>query len=234
MAAEKKGHMRQNSKLILAALLLVYVGFAATRSVVSAGEHFVPPDITTASDIPYPFDNIASGLVSLSVNLTAAGQVEGVQEARGVPGLTAVATNAVSRWTFSPGKLDGAAVPSTIIVHVIFTPGALQSQNLPLQPGALVTPPLPSGYEPPQMAQASYAVYPPNSVATGTVVLGLLINKFSEVKEVTPIRSVASLTEAASAAVKNWTVNPATLNEKKLNAKVIVAFVFRSPSNSTP
>jgi hypothetical protein len=105
---------------------------------------------------------------------------------------------------------------------------------LPLQPGALVSPPLPAGYAPPQMAQASYAVYPPNSIGTGTVVLDLVINKFSEVKEVTPIRSVPSLTAAAIAAVKNWTVNPATLNEKKLKAHVIVAFVFRSPSTSPP
>jgi hypothetical protein len=84
------------------------------------------------------------------------------------------------------------------------------------------------------MAQAFYAVYPPNSVATGTVVLDLVINKFSQVKQVTPIRSVPSLTEAAIAAVKTWTVNPATMNEKKLSANVIAAFVFRSPTNSMP
>ena len=234
MAAGKKGRMRQSSELMLAALLLVFVGFAATRTKVSAGEHFVPPDITAAGDIPYPVDNIASGLVSLAVNVTAGGQVQNVQEVRGISGLTAVATNAVTTWTFSPGKLDGVAVPSTINVQVVFNPGTLQNQNLPLQPGALVAPPLPAGYEPPQMAQASYAVYPPNSVGTGTVVLDLVINKFSEVKEVTPIRFVPSLTEAAAAAVKNWTVNPATMNEKKLKAHVIVAFVFRSPSNSTP
>jgi hypothetical protein len=234
MAAEKKGRMRQNSKLILALLLLIYVGFAATRSEVSAGSHFVPPDITAAGDIPYPVDNIASGLVSLAVNVTEGGQVQNVQEVRGISGLTAVATNAVSTWSFSPGKLDGAAVPSTINVQVVFNPGMLQNQNLPLQPGALVTPPLPAGYVPSQMAQASYAVYPPNSMGTGTVVLDLVINKFSEVKEVTAIRSVPSLTEAAMAAVKNWTVNPATLNEKKLKSKLVVAFVFRSPSNSTP
>jgi outer membrane biosynthesis protein TonB len=226
--------MRQNSKWMLAVLLLVYVGFAASRSVVSAGSHFVPPDVTVASDIPYPVDNIASGLVSLAVNVTAGGQVQNVEVVRGISGLTAVATNAVNTWSFSPGKLDGNAVPSTINVQVIFNPGTLQDQNLPLSPGALVTPPLPAGYVPPQMAQASYAVYPPNSVATGTVVLGLLINKFSNVKNATPIRSVPSLTEAALAAVKNWTINPATLNEKKLSATVVVAFVFRSPTSSTP
>ena len=42
-----------------------------------------------------------------------------------------------------------------------------------------------------------------------------------------------SLTSAATAAVKNWTVNPATLNEKKLDATLVVAFVFRAPINST-
>jgi Gram-negative bacterial TonB protein C-terminal len=84
------------------------------------------------------------------------------------------------------------------------------------------------------MSQVSYATYPVNSVGTGTVVLGLLIDKYSEVKKATPIRSVASLTQPSLAAVKNWTVNPATLNEKKLNATVVVAFVFRAPSNSNP
>jgi hypothetical protein len=54
------------------------------------------------------------------------------------------------------------------------------------------------------------------------------------VKKATPIRSVPSLTEPAIAAVKNWTINPATLNEKKLDATVVVAFVFRSPTISTP
>jgi len=71
-------------------------------------------------------------------------------------------------------------------------------------------------------------------VATGTVVLDLLINKYSEVKKVTPVRSVPSLTESAIASVKTWTVNPATMNEKKMDVDLVVAFVFRSPSNSTP
>ena len=234
MVTQKEGRMRQNSKLMLAVLLLVCIGFAATRTEVSAGSHFVPPDITAASDVPYPIDNIASGLVSIAVNLTAGGQVQNVQVVRDIPGLTAVVSNAVNTWTFSPGKLDGNAVPSTINVQVLFNPGTVQNQNLQLSPGALVTPPIPPGYMPPQMSQVSYAVYPPNSVATGAVVLDLLINKYSEVKKVTPIRLVPSLTEAAIAAVKTWTVNPATLNEKKLDAKLVFAFVFRSPTISTP
>jgi len=219
---------------MLALLLLFCVGFAATRTKVSAGSHFVPPDVTAASDIPYPIDNIASGLVSLAVNLNATGQVQSVAIVRGITGLSEAASSSVSTWTFTPGKLDGNTVPSTINVQILFNPGAPQNQNVALPPGALVTPPLPPAYMPPQMAQASYAVYPPNSVATGTVVLGLLINKYSEVKKVTPIRSVPSLTEPAIAAANTWTINPATLNEKKLDATLVVAFVFRSPTISAP
>src|SRR5271170_6475604 len=226
--------MKRNSRLLLAVMLLVCVGFAATRTKVSAGEHFVPPDITAASDIPYPFDNVASGLVSLAVAVDPGGHVQNVQVVRGISGLTAAATNAVNTWSFSPGRMDGNQVASTINVQVIFNPGTPQTQGLQLPPGALVTPPLPAGYMPPQMAQAFYAVYPPNSVATGTVVLDLLINKYSEVKKVTPVRSVPSLTEQAIASVKTWTVNPATMNEKKMDVDLVVAFVFRAPSISTP
>jgi Gram-negative bacterial TonB protein C-terminal len=234
MVAAKEGCMRRNSKLILAVLLLISAEFAATGNKVSAGSHFAPPDVIAVSDIPYPIDSIASGVVSLGVVVSETGQVAEVHMVRGVSGLAAGAINAVNTWTFSPGKLDGVAVPSVISVQVIFNPGTLQSQNLPLPELTLTAPPLPLGDEPPQMAQAFYAVYPANSVATGTVVLDLLINKFSQVKQVTPIRAVPSLTEAAIAAVKTWTVNPATMNEKKLSSNLIAAFVFRSPSNSTP
>lgn len=153
-----------------------------------------------------------------------------MQVVRDIPGLTPGVTNAVNTWRFTPGKLDGKGVPSTINVQVIFNPGTLRSQNLQVQPGAATLPPNPAGYLPPQMSQVSYAIYPPNSVATGAVVLDLLIDKYSEVKKVTPIRSVPSLTAPATAAVKTWTVNPATFNEKMLDAKLIVAFVFRLPN----
>jgi hypothetical protein len=220
---------RQNFRLILAVLLLICVGFAATRRGVSGDSHFVPPDITAAGEIPYPIENVASGLVSVSVNLNATGQVQDVQVVRDIPGLTEVVTSFVKTWTFVPGKLDGNAVPSTINVQVVFNPGVPQTQPLQVQPGNLVTAPNPPGYITPEVAAASYATYPANSVGQGAVVLDLLIDKNSEVKKPVAIRPVPSLTGAAIAAVKTWTVNPATFNEKKLDAKLVVAFVFRQP-----
>jgi Gram-negative bacterial TonB protein C-terminal len=230
MIAKTMNHTRQNLKSMLAVLLLLCLAFAATRPAVSGGSHFDPPDITAASEIPYPIENVASGLVSISLNLSAAGQVQDVQVIRGIPGLTELVISIVKAWTFVPGKLDGKPVPSTMNVQVVFNPGVPQNQQLQVQPGNLVTPPNPPGYITPEIAAASYAVYPANSLATGAVVLDVSINKYSEVKKPTPIRPVPSLTSAAIAAVKTWTVNPATFNEKKLDAKVVVAFVFRSPT----
>lgn len=215
---------------MLAVVFVAWVAFSTARTGVAASPGFVPPDITAASDIPYPANSVGSGLVSVSVNLTAGGQIQNVQVVRDVPGLTGAVTNAVNTWTFAPGKLDGNAVASTINVQVVFNPGSLQSQNLQIQPGAAIPTPNPPGYIPAQMSQAFYAVYPANSIATGTVVLDLLIDKYSNVKKVIPLRSVPSLTSAATASVKTWTVNPATFKEKKIDSKLIVVFVFQSPA----
>src|SRR6202046_2545066 len=120
MTPKKVQRTRQKSKLVLAVFLLACVGFAATRRGISGDSHFVPPDITAASEIPYPVENVASGLVSISVNLSATGQVQDVQVVRDIPGLTELVTSIVKAWTFVAGTLDGRAVPSTISVQVGF------------------------------------------------------------------------------------------------------------------
>lgn len=234
MMVEKGGTVKQNFTLKLAVLSLVSVALAATRTRVAATPHFVPPDIVVASDIAYPINNTASGLVSVSLNLSASGQIQNVLIVRDIPGLTAGVTSAVNTWTFTPAKLDGIAVPSTLNVHVVFNPGTPQNQQLQLPPGTPVSAPDPPGYLPPTLSQVSYAVYPPNSIAQGAVVLDVLIDKDSQVKKVTTIRDVPSLTQAAVTAGKTWSINPAKLNNKKLDAKLVVAFVFRSPTMSTP
>lgn len=224
--------MPQNFTRVLAVVLLFYA--AATQTKISATSHFVPPNITSATDIAYPINNIASGLVSLQVGLTAAGQVENVLAVRDIPGLTTRAISAVTSWNFTAAKLDGQAIESTINVHVVFNPGSPQIQNLQLTPGAAVPQPNPPGYLPPTLSQISYATYPPASIAQGAVVLDLRIDKSGQIKKITTIRGIPSLTEAAIAAAKTWSVNPAKLNDNAEPAHVALAFVFRSPTVSNP
>lgn len=226
--------MRKNFKQVLPIFLLAVSALASAHARLSAAPHFVPPDITAATDIAYPINTLASGLVSLQVSLTAAGQVENVQVVRDIPGLTARAVSAVTSWTFTSAKLDSQAVASTINVHVVFNPGAPQNQNLQLVPGAPVPQPNPPGYLPPALSQVSYATYPPASIAQGAVVLDLRIEKSGQIKKIIPIRADPSLTEAATAAAKTWSVNPAKLNDSPQPAHLAVAFVFRSPTISNP
>jgi hypothetical protein len=219
------------TSLLLMSLAIVFagVGFGAARSGISGGERFVAPDITAASDIPYPVEVAAQGLVTLSMNLSMAGQPPTVQVLRDIPGLTSVASSLVTNWTYTLGKLDGNAAPSTINVQLVFNPANLGGQTLQVPPVAPTPPPNPAGYLPAEVAAASYAVYPVNSVAAGAVVLDVTIDKHGDIKNVGVIRDVPSLTQPAIAAVKSWTINAATFNGKGIASKLVVAFVFRPP-----
>ena len=216
-----------------AALLLAIALFCAPQAGLSARDRFVPPDVTSASEIPYPVEVLASGLVTLALNISIAGQPPDVQVLRDIPGLTSLTSSIVKGWSYTPGKLDGNGAPSTITVEVVFNPGDALNQNLKVAPVAASTPPFPSGYLPPEIAVASFAVYQPNSVGVGTVVLDVTIDKYGAVKKTDVIRDVPSLTPEAIAAVKRWTINPATFNGKAIVSKLVVAFVFRSPTMTT-
>jgi len=100
-------------------------------------------------------------------------------------------------------------------------------------PVAPTPPPLPAGYLPPEVAVGSFASYPVNSVAQGTVVLDVTVDKYGNIKRTDVIRDVPSLTPEAITAVKRWTISPATFNGKAITSKLIVAFVFRSPTMTT-
>ncbi len=226
--------MRMNSKPIApAALLLGLALFCAPQAGLSARDRFVPPDITSASEIPFPVEVVASGLVTLGLNISVTGQPPDVQVLRDIPGLTSLTSSIVKTWSYTPGKLDGNPSPSTITVEVVFNPGDSLNQSMKIAPVAPTPPPFPAGYLPPEVSVGSFALYQPNSVGVGTVVLDVTIDKYGAVKKTDVIRDVPSLTPEAIAAVKRWTINPAKFNGKAIISKLVVAFVFRSPTMTT-
>jgi outer membrane biosynthesis protein TonB len=238
--AELVGDMRRKSNvgILVAFLALAAMAVALTvtptKQVFGMDLNFVPPDVLTAGEIVYPPDSLGSGIVTLSINLDEAGQIQNVQVLRDIPSLTDPAVAAVKSWTFTPGKLDGKPVASSLNVSVVFNPGNPQTHDLDLAPLQPTPTPNPPGYLPPEIAAASYAIYPINSVATGTVVLDATIGKSGEIKKLFPIRPVPSLTSAAISAVKKWTINAATFHGKAITSTLIIAFVFRPPTVTTP
>jgi TonB family protein len=68
--------------------------------------------------------------------------------------------------------------------------------------------------DPPSVVSAVDAVYPLNSVASGTVVLEVSLDGTGKITDIRVVRGIASLTEPAEDSVRQWTFKPAKLNGK--------------------
>jgi outer membrane biosynthesis protein TonB len=199
-------------------------------------QNFTPPDILTASDIPYPATTVAAGVVTLAVNLDATGQIMNVQTLRDIPTVTTQATLALQNWTYAPANLNGKNVPSTLIVNIVFDPAFLDSNNVPLGPPESFQPPNPKAtpYSPPQLFTATFPSYPTNGLGSGAVVLDVAVNSQGKIAHVATVRGVPTLTAAAVAGVQNWSFSAAIYGNTPLASKVVVAMVFRNPATALP
>jgi hypothetical protein len=224
-----------NIPVALLFMSLVVLGMAGAAPA-KHPQNFTPPDLTSASDIPYPATTVATGVVSLAVNLDATGQIINIQTLRDIPTVTTQATLALQNWSYAPATLNGKHVPSTLIVHIVFDPAFLDSNNIPLGPPESFQPPNPKAtpYTPPQLFTAKFTPYPANGLSSGAVVLDVAINNQGSIGKVTPVRDVPTLTAAAAAAVQHWTFSAAIYGNTPTASKVIVAMVFRNPATALP
>ena len=216
--------------LVLAALLASVAG-EGTRAVSHHEPRFHSPDLARAGNIPYPPNTLAVGIVSLLVTLDARAQLQSVQVLRSFPSLTGVVQDAVQSWKFTAAAMRGSPVPADISVSAVFNPynpGGTSFQALALDPPRFEPTPAPGGpaFLPPQITSASFAIYPVNSVAWGTVVLDATIDATGQVAKVRAVHTVASLTTPAETALRTWGFAPATLDGQPVAANIVVAFVF--------
>jgi protein TonB len=109
-------------------------------------------------------------------------------------------------------------------VAVVFRPAVTQAAPPTFE---AVLPGTESGYKPAGIRVVSYPEYPINSVASGTVVLQVAVDKAGQVGSVEVIRGGPALTKYAKSAVREWRFDPATLNGKPVTSKVAIAFVYR-------
>ena len=83
---------------------------------------FKPPEVTSASDMPFPIQSIADGVVVVDASLGDKGAITGTSVVRDVPSLTSPAISAIRTWKFSPAMRLGKSEPSTMRVAVVFRP----------------------------------------------------------------------------------------------------------------
>ena len=201
------------------------------RSAGGAGYHAA--SVAQAGGIPYPINSQAPGFVTLDVSVDASGAVQEVAVVRDVPPLTAAAQGAVKNWQFTPATVDGQTAPGAVPVDVAFNPYNPSAVGLP---GESLQPPtstVSGDFQPAGLVKANYAVYPPNTVASGTVVMVVRVGSDGSVHRVRVLRGKAVLTDAATAAVKTWGFTPATYKGSAVGADVTVAFVFAAPQAGT-
>jgi TonB family protein len=214
------------ARAILFACLLV----TATPFGADGITEYVPPDLLSASNIPYPVNTQATGAVSLLLSLDNNAQIQNMQALRDLPPLTSAVQDAVQLWTFKPAVRKGNPVPSEIPLTVIFNvfnpAGSAAFQSLVLAP-AQPTDADASQFTPPQITLASFAKYPAASTAQGTVVLDVTIGRGGQPKQIRVINDVPSLTSQAISAIKTWKFNAATFKSQPIASQIIITFVFQ-------
>lgn len=127
------------------------------------------------------------------------------------------------------GTIHGKPAAAWLPVYIVFNP--YNPAGTPAVGGGLKSPSpgSPNGWSavPPQVRRASYAMYPANTVATGTVVLSVSINKWGHATDIKAVHGVQPLTDAAVEVVKQWGFQPAKSGAASVAGRICVAFVFQ-------
>ncbi len=197
---------------------------------------FTSPSLSTAASITYPINSGAAGVVVVEVSLDGAGKIKNADVLRDVPSLTSPVLLSIQKWTFNPARLDGKGVDSTITVNVVFNPSdyrlagtetpALGTELKTLSPDA-------NGFLPPKTTTASWANYPLNSAAQGSVILDADISHSGRVKRLAPVWG-AYLVKTSVDAARKWTFEPATFDGMPVSANTVIGYVYRPPNIAVP
>lgn len=164
------------------------------------------------------------------MSLDASGNIQNVQVTQDTPPLTNSLQTPVQNWSFKAASFHGQAAAANLSVSVVFNPfnpGATELAGMTVAPAQTAPATGTVQFSPPQIDQASFAAYPPNSLAIGTVVLSVTVDKNGKVAKVRVAHGVAALTPVAVSAVKTWRYNAATLNGQPVTGKIAVAFAFQ-------
>ncbi len=198
--------------------------------------HFVPASVSKAGDIAYPASSLDAGVVTLSVDLDKTGGVIAVTILRDISSVSGPAAAAVRSWTYTPATLNGKPVPSTLTINILYDPGFLGADNIPLPPPsqvqAIATKDQP--YYPAQLNTATFAPYPAKATAQGAVVLNVTLDANGNPGNIATLRDVPQLTASATSALKNWSFSAANYEGTRIPSHMIVAVVFRSPAAPAP
>src|SRR6202040_1863804 len=97
-------------------------------------------NVSRAGNIPYPTSSLDAGVVTLSVDLDKTAQITGVGILSDISSVSGPAAVAVRSWTYTPATRNGKPVASTLTINIVYDPGSLGADNIPLPPPSQVQP----------------------------------------------------------------------------------------------
>ncbi|PYS46356.1 MAG: hypothetical protein DMG13_30175 [Acidobacteria bacterium] len=225
------GLLRQSASTVLILSATVAVAMVAPGQL-------TPPAPVEVTDVPFPTVGPATVAVSLLATIGVDGRVSDIQPVdtagstpRGdryagtLVGYEQNSLDALKRWKFAPAIDSSTQKPVPVPASVTF----LYQRQMGLEelPTLNKDRPARSDYVPPMLREARpLPQYPWNSVGVGAVVLVLEVREDGSVAEVKNIRSVPSLDEPSSNAVKNWLFVPARYLGKPVRSTATVAIVY--------
>jgi outer membrane biosynthesis protein TonB len=217
-------------------LLAILALVPGTTEAAKKAAHFVPPSVLTTGAIQYPPSSTDAGMVTLSINLDETGHVANVVVLRDIPSVSGLAIASLQSWTYSAATLDGKPVASNLTVNILYDPGFLGADSIPLPPPAQSQPITKKGpaYTAPQLNTANFAPYPPNAKTQGAVIFNVTLDTNGNAVNIATLREVPSLTASGLSTLKQWSFGPATYDGNPIQSSMLVAFVFRSPSAPLP
>ncbi|MGH9396646.1 MAG: energy transducer TonB [Terriglobia bacterium] len=215
----------------VAALVFMFAGCAWTAGPQQAtAPRFEPIKVASVSEAVYPFASPGFGTLVLRVTVDGSGKIENVTVIYGIPSLTEGAESAVREWKFKPATLDGK--PMTTSMIAAFTYGTWPFGNAfgTVRPQEQEDDHKAGFFAPIKVIANAPAPYPFASLASGTVILQVMVDEAGAIKNINVLHGIPSLTEDAESAVRAWKFKPAVLDGKPVTTSMVASFAFRVPS----
>ncbi|MFZ0819348.1 MAG: energy transducer TonB [Candidatus Acidiferrales bacterium] len=196
---------------------------------------FHAAELVSVGDVFIPILSVANGLTVLNVSIGNDGKITDIAVVRDLASATEPSIRAVKNWEFTPAKLDGKPIESSVTVGVVFCPLYGPSQQVTLPP---VEPPGDAGekiksanpFAPPEITAAKFPAgpIPMNYVGpSSTVILQAIIAADGSLSYTKVVRELDGKTVPAINSMNDWEFKPAKFAEKPVRSIVVVAFGFR-------
>lgn len=188
---------------------------------------FRAAQVVSASDVKYPLDTTADGIVVFNVSLDSRGQITNTTVLNDVPPLTESAQSSLRLWKFKPASRNGVPEASQIMIAFAFR-HAVKLWNPP--PFTAVFPSKErENYVPPGIFAATYADYPASTIAAGATVVQVEVNANSRIGQMKVVRGMSGgFVPLALEAARKWQFQSAVLDGTPVPSEVAIAFVFSS------